>query len=188
MQREVAVAEATPWRPLLPAEIGNLAHDLRGCINVIRGHAELLRAEATDQHSGESAAYIVDASRRLGGLCEDVFDFLRLPVVSVADPVALQVMASEDSENLIWVHPSVARVVTHVLEHAVRTATVDVRVCAESRSTTTYGISVSPVTVKGAHDDGVLALATELLSAYGGDLLIGGGRMELLVPIMSEAH
>jgi hypothetical protein len=188
MNREAAAVQALPWRPLSPAALGDLAHDLRGCIHVIRGHAELLRAEAADQHSHESAAYIVDASRVLGGLCEDVVDFLRLPELPVAEPVMLQVVAPEESENPIWVHPGVARVVTHVLEHAARTATADVTVTAASRSAATYGIWVSPVTVNGAQRDGVVALATELLAAHGGDLLISGGRMELLVPIMSEAH
>ena len=88
MHRDVAVAEATPWRPLSSAAVGHLAHDLRGCIHVIRGHAELLRAEATDQQSRESAALhrrrepparrSVRRRRRLPSPC---------PSSRVADPV-----------------------------------------------------------------------------------------------------
>ena len=97
MHRDAAVAQATPWRLLPPAAVGHLAHVMRGCIHVIRGHAELLRV----------------------GLREDVIDLLRLPRVPRGEPV-------------------------------------------------------------------VLALG-ELLAAHGGHLLASGGRMELLIPTVSEA-
>lgn len=207
MHRDAAVAEATPWRLLPPAAVGQLAHDFRGCIHVIRGHAELLRAEAADEQSNESASYIVDASRLLGGLCEDVIDLLRLPVIAVGQPVALalddlalslsmlavdhgiqlRVVEPEGTEKSVAVHPAVRRVVAHVLEHAVRTAPSDATIAVAARSTDSCAIAVAPVSANVVDSNGVIAVAAELLAAHGGRLSVSGERMELLVPIVGQA-
>ncbi len=207
MHRDAAVAEATSWRLLPPAAVGQLAHDFRGCIHVIRGHAELLRAEAADEQSNESASYIVDASRLLGGLCEDIIDFLRLPVIAVGEPavlalddlalslsmlaidhgVGLRMVEADSTEKSIEVHPTVRRVVAHVLEHAVRTAPSDTTIALAGRSTDSCAIAVAPVSTNVVDSDGVVAVAAELLAAHGGHISVSGERMELLVPIVGEA-
>jgi K+-sensing histidine kinase KdpD len=207
MNRDAAVAEATRWRPLPPAAVANLAHDLRGCVHVICGHAELLRAEAADEQSKESASYIVDASRVLGGLCEDVVDFLRLPEVVHGEPVVLalddlalslsmlaidrgiqlRMVCPDAAATPLLVHPVVRRVLAHVLEHAMRTAASDATIAADVGSTDSYVVAVSPVLTDVVESDGIVAVATELLAAYGGCVSVNGGRMELLVPIFSEA-
>jgi len=206
MHRDAAVAEATAWRPLPSAAVGHLAHDLRASIHVIRGHAELLRAEAGDEQAHESASYIVDASRLLGGVCEDVIDFLRLPTIAFGDPVVLslddlalslsiiaidhgiqlRMVEPEGAEKSIRVHPGVRRVVGHVLEHAVRTATADATIAVAFRSADAYAVAVSPVSTNIVESDGVIAVAAQLLTAHGGELSASGGRMELLVPIIGE--
>jgi K+-sensing histidine kinase KdpD len=206
MNRDAAVAEATP-RLLPSAAVGDLAHDLRGSIHVIRGHAELLRAEVTDEQSHESAAYIVDASHRLGELCEDVIDLLRLPAVASGDPVVLalddltfslsmvaidhgiqfRIVESEPAERSLRVHPCVRRVVAHVLERAVCTALFDTTIAAAYRpSRESYAIAVSPVSGDIVESDGVVAVAAELLAVHGGRLTVSGGQMEMLVPIVGE--
>jgi signal transduction histidine kinase len=206
MNRDAAVAEATP-RLLPSTAVGDLAHDLRGSIHVIRGHAELLRAEATDEQSHESAAYIVDASHRLGGLCEDVIDLLRLPAVAPGDPVGFalddltlslsmlaidhgiqfRIVEPEPAERFLRVHPCVRRVVAHVLERAVCTALSNATIAAAYRpSQETYAIAVSPVSGDIVESDGVVAVAAELLAVHGGHLSVRGGQMEILVPIVGE--
>jgi len=206
MNRDAAVAEATP-RLLPSAAVGDLAHDLRGSIHVIRGHAELLRAEATDEQSHESAAYIIDASHRLGGLCEDVIDLLRLPVVAPGDPVVLEladltlslslialdhgiqfrIVEPEPAAPSLRVHPCVRRVVAHVLERAVCTALSDATIAAAYRpSRESYAIAVSPVSGDIIESDGVVAVAAELLAFHGGRMSVSGGQMEILVPIVDE--
>jgi signal transduction histidine kinase len=206
MNRDAAVAQATPWCPLPSAAVGHLAHGLRGSIHVIRGHAELLRSEAGDEQSHESASYIVDASRLLGGVCEDVIDFLRLPTIASGDPVVLslddlamslsmiasdhgiqlRIVEPEGAEKSIRVHPGVRRVVAHVLEHAVRTATADATIAVAFRAADAYAIAVSPVVANVIESDGVIAVAAQLLTAHGGEVSVSGGRMELLVPIVAE--
>jgi signal transduction histidine kinase len=206
MNRDAAVAEATP-RLLPSTAVGDLAHDLRGSIHVIRGHAELLRAEATDEQSHESAAYIVDASHRLGGLCEDVIDLLRLPAVAPGDPVGFaldeltlslsmlaidhgiqfRIVEAEPAERFLRVHPCVRRVVAHVLERAVCTALSDATIAAAYRpDQEMYAIAVSPVSGDIIESDGVVAVAAELLAVHGGHLSVRVGQMEILVPIVGE--
>jgi signal transduction histidine kinase len=207
MNRDAAVAQATSWRPLPSAALGHLAHGLRGSIHVIRGHAELLRAEAGNEQSHESASYIVDASRSLGGVCEDVIDFLRLPTIALGDPVVLsledlarslsiiaidhgiqlRMVAPEGAEKSIRVHPGVRRVVAHVLEHAVRRATSDPTIAVTFRSADEYAIAMSPVVADIGESDGVIAVGAQLLTAHGGAVSVCGGRMELLVPILVGA-
>src|SRR6478672_13452738 len=81
MRGETAAAEALP-RLLRSAAVDHLSHDVRSSLHVIRGHAELLRAEAAGIEARESASSVFVASVRLGGLCEDLIDFLRLPDVA----------------------------------------------------------------------------------------------------------
>lgn len=209
MHREVSVAQAPPWHLLPTAAVGHLAHDVRGSIHVIRGHAELLRDEAADDQARESARYIVDTSLRLAGMFEDVIEFLRLPALPTAEPVALALDDITRSVSLIavgrgiqlrtvepgdggrsdLVEPSVRRVLGHVLEHAVRTASCDVTLTATFRTPReSCVIAVWPVPVAAAsNDDGIIALAAELLEARGGHLSVSGRRMELLVPILGRA-
>ena len=209
MNRDAAVAEATAWRLLPPVALGHLAHDLRGSIHVIRGHAELLRAEAADEQARESAGYIVDASVRIAGMCEDVIDFLRLPAIAVAEPIALalddiaqsvavsaagrgiqlRTVEPQDSCRSALVDPSVRRVVAHVLEHAVRSASSDVTIAATHRtSPEVCVIEVWPVPIEAAeNDDGITAIAAELLAARGGHLMVSGRRMELVVPVLGAS-
>jgi signal transduction histidine kinase len=209
MHRDVALAQAPPWRLLSPAAVDHLAHDLRGSIHVIRGHAELLRDEAADERARESACYIVDTSLRLAGICEDVVEFLRLPAVPTAEPVALALDDITRSVSLIAVgrgiqlrtvepddcarsdliEPSVRRVLGHVLEHAVRSASCDVTLAATFRTPReSCVIAVWPVPVAAAsNDDGIIALAAALLEARGGHLLVCGRRMELVVPMLGRS-
>ena len=207
MNRGAAAAEATPWRLLPPAAVGHLAHDLRGCIDVISGHAELLGAEAADDQSRESAAYIVDTSRLLGGLCEDVIDFLRLPEAAPGEPVVLalddlgaslsrlardhgiqlRMVEPVGAEKFIRVQPGVRRVVAHVLEHAVRTATSDATIAFASRARDWCAIAVSPVSADIVNSDGIVAIAAELLAAHGGRLSVSGRRLEFLIPIVGSS-
>ena len=202
MNRDAAVAEATRWR-LLPAVVSDLAHDLRGSIHVIRGHAELLRGEAADEQSHESADHIIDASHRLGGLCEDVIDLLRLPDVAPGEPVMLvlddlalslsmiaidhgiqvRIVEPDGREKGVRVHPCVRRVVAHVLEHVVRTALSDATIASAFRhAPESYAIAVSPVSGNVLENNGTLAMAAELLAVHGGHLLVSSGQLELLVP------
>ncbi|MDQ1511107.1 MAG: two-component system, NarL family, sensor histidine kinase BarA [Actinomycetota bacterium] len=209
MNRDVAVAKASPRPRLSPGAVGHLAHDLRGSIHIIRGHAELLRDEAADEHARESACYIVDSSVRLAGMCEDVIEFLGLPVIASGEPVALALddiahsvssvavgrgiqlrrVELDDSRRSVLVDPSVRRVVAHVLEHAVRTASCDVTIAATFRTPgESCVIEVWPVPVEAAeNDDGIVALAAELLDARGGCLSVTGRRMELHVPLIGRS-
>lgn len=203
MHRDAAVAEATRWRLLPPAAVADLAHDLRGSIHVIRGHAELLRAEAADEQSHESAEHIVEASYRLSGLCEDVIDLLRLPAVAPGEPVVLaldelalslsmlaidhgiqvRIVEPDRAEKGVRVHPCVRRVVAHVLEHVVRIALSDATIASAFRAPGSYAIAVSPVSADAVERDGVVSMAAELLAAHGGHLSVSAGQMELLVPV-----
>lgn len=209
MNRDVAVAQASPWPLLSPAAVGHLAHDLRGSIHVIRGHAELLRDEAADEQARESACYVVDSSVRLAGMCEDVIEFLGLPVIACGEPVTLalddiahsvsslaagrgiQLRTAEldDSCRSVLVDPSVRRVVAHLLEHAVRSASCDVTIAATLRTQCeSCVIAVWPVPVEAPeNDDGITALAAHLLEARGGCLSVSGRRMELLVPVIGRS-
>jgi len=204
MNRAVAVAQAASWPLLSPAAVDHLAHDLRGAIHVIRGHAELLRAEAADDEAGESAGYIVETSVRLSGLCEDVIELLRLPEHASAEPVALALDDIAQSVSLhaagrglqlrtgephdpcrsVLVDPRVRRVIAHVLQHAMRSASCDVTMAATCRSPReSCVIAVWPVPVEAAtNDDGIIALAAALLEARGGRVSVLGHRLELLVP------
>lgn len=209
MHRDVAVAEAPPWRLLTDAAVGHLAHDLRGSIHVIRGHAELLRDAAADEQARESACYIVDTSLRLAGMCEDVIEFLRLPAVPAAEPVAFALDELTRSVSVLavgrgiqlrtvgpdacgrsdLVEPSVRRVLGHVLEHAVRSASCAVTLTATFRThRESCVIAMWPVPVVAeSNDDGIIALAAELLDARGGHLSVSGRRMELLVPMLGRS-
>jgi hypothetical protein len=211
MSTDAAAAEVSPCRPLAPAAVGHLAHDLRGAIHVIRGHADLLRAEATDAETRESAGYIVDASTRLAGLFEDLIDMLRLPALGSGEPrelalaeiglalapvaddrgVLARILGPERTANLL-VRSSVRRIVSNLLDHVVRVAVSDIAITAARRRTDASGsssctIAVEPVPV-GFHgdEDGIVALAEQLLVAHGGDLQIFGSRMELVVPVEGE--
>jgi hypothetical protein len=208
MNRDVSVAQGSPWRLLTPAAVGHLAHDLRGSIHVIRGHAELLRDEAADEQTRDSACYIVDTSLRLAGMCEDVIEFLRLPALPTAEPVALaldditrsvsllavergvklRTVEPDDRGRSDLIEPSVRRVLGHVLEHAVRSASCDVSLAATFRRPRECVIAVWPVPVAAANnDDGIIALAAELLEARGGHLSVTDRRMELLVPLLGRS-
>jgi signal transduction histidine kinase len=207
MNRGAAAAEATPWRPLPSAAVRHLAHDLRGCIHVISGHAELLGTDAADDQSRESATYIVNTSRLLGGLCEDVIDFLRLPEAAPGEPVRLalddlrpslsrlanergiqlRMVEPEDTEKFIRVQPGVRRVVAHVLEHAVRTATSDATIAFASRASDSRVITVCPVSADIVDSDGIVAIAAELLAAHGGRLSVSGQRLDFLIPIVGSS-
>jgi signal transduction histidine kinase len=207
MKRGAAAAEATPWRPPPSAAVGHLAHDLRGCIHVISGHAELLGANAADDQSRESATYIVNTSRLLGSLCEDVIDFLRLPEPAPGDPVALalddlgpslarlakehgiqiRMVEPENAEKFIRVQPGVRRVVAHVFEHAVRTATSDVTIAIASRAIDSCVITLCPVSADIVDSDGIVAIAAELLAANGGRLSVSGHRLDTLIPIVGSS-
>ncbi|HTK16208.1 MAG TPA: hypothetical protein VL769_07430 [Acidimicrobiia bacterium] len=202
MNRGAAAAEATPWRLLPSAAVGELAHDLRGCIHVIGGHAELIEAEAVDDQARESAGYIVDSTRLLGSLCEDVIDFLRLPDTAPGEPVvfapddlttSLSMLAKDqgvqvrvvaaEGVNLVRLHPAVRRVVAHVLEHAVRAATSDVTIAFTSSANDSCAIAVSPVSADIVDSDGIVAIAAALLAAHRGCLSVSGRRLEFLIPI-----
>jgi signal transduction histidine kinase len=205
MSGDAAAAEALP-RLLRPAAVDHLAHDIRGSIHVIRGHAELLRAEAAGIEARESASYVFIASVRLGGLCEDLIDFLRLPDIAPGEPVALALddlgesltlLAADrgarlgivehegDSTNML-VHSTVRRVVSHALDHVVRTAAPGITITVEIRAAhESCAIAVSPApmgVVEG--DDGVFAVATELFAAHGGRLTVSGRQMELVFPVV----
>jgi signal transduction histidine kinase len=204
MNRGAAAAEATPWRLLSSAAVGHLAHDMRGCIHVIGGHAELIGAEAFDDQARESAGFILESNRLLGSLCEDVIDFLRLPETALGEPVvfalddlttSLSMLASDQGVQLrmveadggvkqVRVHPAVRRVVTHVLEHAVRAATSDVTIAVTGPAKDSCAIVVSPVTADILDSDGIVAIAAALLAAHRGCLSVSGRRLEFLIPIV----
>ena len=205
MSGETAAAEALP-RLLRSAAVDHLAHDVRGSIHVIRGHAELLRAEAAGVEARESASYVFVASVRLGGLCEDLIDFLRLPDVASGEPVALalddlgnsltllaadrgvrlRIVEPEGDSTNVLVHSMVRRVVSHVLDHVVRTAASEVTLAAVIRvPRESCAIAVSPAPIGAVEgDDGIFAVAAELLAAHGGHLTVLGRQMELLIPIV----
>jgi signal transduction histidine kinase len=207
MNRGAAAAEATPWRLLPSAAVGHLAHDLFGCIHVIGGHAELMGAEAVDDQARESAGYIVDSTRLLGSLCEDVIDSLRLPDTAPGEPVVfalddlttslsmlakdqgiqLRVVEAEGGVKLVRLHPAVRRVVAHVLEHAVRAATSDVTIAFASRANDSCAITVSPVSADIVDSDGIVAIAAALLAAHRGCLSVSGRRLEINIPIVGSS-
>src|SRR4029079_667031 len=131
-------------------------------------------------------------------------EFLRLPAVPTAEPVALalddltrsvsiaavgrgiplRTVEPDDGGRSDLVEPSVRRVLGHVLEHAVRSASCDVTLSATFRTPReSCVIAVWPVPVAAAsNDDGVIALAAALREARGGHLSVSGRRLELLVP------
>src|SRR5438477_10754443 len=138
MRGDAAAAEAVP-RLLLPAAVDHLAHDIRGSIHVIRGHAELLRAEAAGVEARQSASSVFAAGVRLGGLCEDLIDFLRLPEIASGEPVSLalddlgrslallaadrgarlRIVEPEGNGTSIVAHPTVPPVASPRLGHVV---------------------------------------------------------------------
>jgi hypothetical protein len=142
-------------------------------------------------------------------MCEDVIEFLRLPALPAAEPVALALDDMTRSVSLIaaargiqlrtaepddrgrsdLIEPSVRRVLGHVLEHAVRNASCDVTLAATFRTPReSCVITVWPVPVAAAsNDDGIIALAAELLEARGGHLSVSGRRMELVVPMLGRS-
>lgn len=206
MSGDAAAAAVLP-RPLPPAAVDHLAHDLRGSIHVIRGHAQLLRTEAAGVEAQQSASYIFDAGVRLGGLCEDVIDFLRLPGVAPGEPVALglddlrdsltrladdhgvqlRIVDPEPGGAAVLVHPTVRRVVSNVLEHGARTAASDVTIAASVPTACECAIALWPAPVgAGQGEDGIIAVAAELLAVHGGDLSIFDRRMELRVPVVAS--
>jgi len=208
MHRDVAVAQASPWPLLSPAAVGHLAHDLRGSIHVIRGHAELLRDAAADEQARDSACYIVDTSVRLAGMCEDVIEFLGLPVIACGKPVVLafdeiacsvsllasgrgiqlRTVALDDACPPVLVDAGVRRIVAHVLEHAVRGASGDVTITATFRpARESCVIEIWPVPVAAAENDGIIALAARLLDARGGALAVSGRKLELHLPLIGRS-
>jgi signal transduction histidine kinase len=205
MSGDAATAEVLP-RVLAPAAVDHLAHDLRGSIHVIRGHAQLLQTEAAGIEARESANSIFDAGVRLGGLCEDVIDFLRLPAVAPGETVALALddlgdvltrLADDRGVQLRIVHPepgganllvhsTVRRVVSHVLEHGARTAATNVTIAVSVPTARECVIAVWPApTGAGRGEDGIIAVAAELLAFYGGDLSVFDGRVELRFPVVA---
>jgi signal transduction histidine kinase len=205
MSGDAAAAEALP-RLLGTAAVDHLAHDIRGSIHVIRGHAELLRAEAAGVEARESASYVFVASVRLGGLCEDLIDFLRLPDIAPGEPVAfalddlgetltllaadrgarLRIVEPDGDRPSMLVHPTVRRVVSHVLDHVVRTAASGVTIAVEIRAPrASCAIAVSPAPIGVVEgDDGVFAVAAEILAAHGGTLTVLGRQIELIFPVV----
>jgi signal transduction histidine kinase len=205
MSGEAAAAEALP-RLLRSAAVDHLAHDVRGSIHVIRGHAELLRAEAAGIEARESASSVFVASVRLGGLCDDLIDFLRLPDIDSGEVLALalddlgnslallaadrgvglRILEPEGDSTSVLVRSTVRRVVSHVLDHAVRTAASEVTIAAVirvQRESCTIAVSPAPIgAVEG--DDGIFAVAAELLAAHGGHLTVLGRQMELAFPVV----
>jgi signal transduction histidine kinase len=204
MRGDAAAAAALP-RLLTPEAIDHLAHDLRGSIHVIRGHAQLLRTETDGVEAQESASYIFDAGVRLGGLCEDVIDYLRLPGVAHGETVALalddlgdvltrladdrgvqlRIVDPEPGSANLLVDSTVRRVVSHVLEHGARTAAADVTIAASVPTARECVIAVWPAPIgAGQGEDGIIAVAAELLAFHGGDLSVFDRRVELRFPVV----
>jgi signal transduction histidine kinase len=201
-----------PERPpdrgrLLPAAVGHLSHDLRGSLHVIRGHAELLGAEAGDDDISESTHAIVDACERLGDLCDDIVDFLRLPAVA---PGALVDLALDDlgrslgllgpggspirlvepatGARTAMVRSAVRRVVSHVLAHVVRATGSRVTIVATTHPV--RGVIVVSSVPDGfiTADDGIIAVAAALLAAHGGSLGLLDDRIELMFPLQGRSR
>ena len=180
---------------------------------MIRGHAELLRADAVEPESREGAGFIFDASVRLAGLCEDVIDFLRLPAaapggqvpfslselgaglrpVAAKRGVQLHIIEPDAAGGPAFLHSSARRVVGHVLEHVVRNADVDVNVSASFRPIDESPpqmcmITASPVPAGVLDDgdaivDGTIAIAARILAAHRGYLDVAADRLEMLVRV-----
>ena len=74
--RAAVTVNVAPPRPL-PAAAGQLAHDLRGALQLICGHAELLAEKATDEEARASSRCIIEAGARLASLCDDLLDLLQ---------------------------------------------------------------------------------------------------------------
>jgi len=74
--RAAATADVAPPRLLRPSA-GELAHDLRGALHVICGHAELLADQANDEETRASLRCILDAVARLASVSDDLLDLLR---------------------------------------------------------------------------------------------------------------
>ena len=205
MRGDAAAAEVLP-RVLAPAAVDHLAHDLRGSIHVIRGHAQLLRTEAAGVEARESASSIFDAGVRLGDLCEDVIDFLRLPDVASGETVALalddlrdvltrladdrgvklRIVDPEPGNANLLVDSTVRRVVSHVLEHGARTAVADVTIAVSVPRAHECVIAVWPAPIgAGQGEDGIIAVAAELLAFHGGDLSVFDRRVELRFPVVA---
>ena len=192
------------------AALGNLAQEMRGALHTILGHAELLTLDATSQDTCDSAAYIRDSAERLRYVCDDVTDFLRLPelpdrgavplrvgaLVESAAPIArargyrVRPLESRAEPAAVEIDATAYRVVAHVVDHVVRTATADV----------TLSLSLRPmhdacvVTVAPAPEcidldrDGVIGIASHLIAARGGRLTVVGWRLEMLVPVVRCAR
>ena len=196
-----------PANRLLPTAVSHLSNDLRGALHVIRGHAELLGAEAGDDDTRESASEIMDACGRLGGLCDDIVDFLRLPAVAAdalvdlaldelgrnvgllapGDRVQVRFVVPAAGHQTMLVQAAARRVVSHVLEHAVRTAVSNVTIVAAIRGPELCEIVVSPVP-KGAaaRDDGIIAVAAPVLAAHRGRLSVLDDGIELMFPVLGS--
>ena len=197
---------ALPEHQLSSAAVGHLAHDMRGALHTILGHAELLALDAIDEETRDSAEYIRDAAERLRGMCDDVTDLLRLPTLPDRGSIALSLGALVDSvtplatvrgsrvrmlvpcddRNAVVVDATTQRVIAHVVEHVVRMARSDVTLSASVRAPgDTCMIVVAPAPEGiGEELDGVIAIAAQLLAARGAHLATVGWRLEILVPVV----
>lgn len=204
------MTSAEPFAPpnqLLPTAVSHLSHDLRGALHVIRGHAELLGAETESDDTRESANEIMIACRRLGGLCDDIVDFLRLPAVAPGALVdlalvdlarAVGLLATGDRARVRFVVPpaghqsmlvqaAVRRVLAHALEHLARTAVSNLTIVAALRGPELCEVVISPVP-KGvaARDDGVIAVCAAVLAAHRGRLSVLDDGIELMFPVVGS--
>jgi hypothetical protein len=179
---------------------------MRSAMHVIRGHAELLSSGAAteDVEARASAAFIMDACGRLGGLCEDVVDFLRLPgvtgdlvdlrlgdllhahaVLAGERGTRLRIVAPKPDGRRVLVQSTVRRTVMHVLEHVVRGGESRVTLTGTLRDgEESCVIDVTPVPSGVSEaEDGIVAIARELVAVHGGSLAVASAQMRLVFPI-----
>jgi len=186
------------------AMIEQLAHDIRGALHTILGHADLLALDARDQDTLDGATCIRDATGQLRDYCDDIVDLL-LPVLPDRGSIPLVIsdlvesvmplaigrgsrvrMLGSRAGDPVEVDATNYRVISHVVERVVRRSRSDVTLSATIRSPgDTCMITVAPIPEGMARDDGVIAIAEHLLAARGGHLRLVGWRLEMRVGVTS---
>jgi hypothetical protein len=177
-------------------------------LHSIRGYAELLELDSTDDDTRDAARRIRKGADRLSRIWEDVIDLLRGPAHGAEVHGAslgfddLVRSSSEDvtDERRVRVHLSgstppadvtvpseLRRVVSHILCHVASNATNDVTASCAIRSSRSCVIAIAPVPDGlRADEDGVISLARRLLDRGGGALRLAGARLEIEIPLVES--
>ena len=191
MSGEATAAYPSPGRLLPSGAVGHLAHELRGAIHVIRGHAELLRGRRRAGVACERRIHL-RRERAPGGPVRRRHRLLAASRRRARRPGAVRPLRARSRAPArrrggrgvrasrrrarrgpragIRPFERVRRVVGHVLEHVVRNADVDVKVAASLRPVDESPpqicmITASPVPAGALDDDDAIVNGTIAIAA-----------------------